>query len=138
MISLLGVLPGYTAEQAIEGISAAGLLLPLKSIALIPGKTKGILRGWPVNQTESQPDVMTTRRKFPMTYVGRLNVAMKSEQNLEVSVWAIKDDKDNAICSFGDSGGQGVTEINGQPVLLGPRIGIFGPSLRANWLCQPN
>jgi hypothetical protein len=35
-------------------------------------------------------------------------------------VWAIKKDKDKAVCSFGDSGGQGVTEVNGQPKLLGP------------------
>lgn len=131
---LLGVLPGYTAEQAIEGYRQE-LITAAEVNALIPGKTKGILRGWPVNQTESQPDVMTTQ-EFPMTYVGRLNVAMKSEQNLEVSVWAIKDDKDNAICSFGDSGGQGVTEINGQPVLLGPES-VFWPFVKLTGYVSP-
>jgi hypothetical protein len=114
----LGILPGYTAVQAREGYLQEHITTAEVN-ALIPGESTGVLRGWPVNQDETQASVMTVQ-EFPMTYVGKMTTGVDDGAVLDALVWAIKKDKDNAVCSFGDSGAQGVVEINGQPKLIGP------------------
>jgi hypothetical protein len=115
---IYGILPGFNPEQVEEGYRQEHITTA-EADKLIPGVSKGVVRGWPVNQNESQPGVMTAQ-EFPMTYVGKFASRPDSGENLEVTVWAIKKDENGAVCSWGDSGANGVTMADGQPKLLGP------------------
>ena len=112
---VIGAFKGHSADEVMDSYNTNKLTdAELKQLKI---NDSVYLSGWPVSQPGSPNGF--ERQDFASAFIGHDVVTTAIGETLAISWTVLARDKDGAVCSFGDSGGEGFVLRNGKKRSIG-------------------